>query len=222
MRRRRRDGSIIRRFLIGAILLMLFLSAGCMALIKLVVEPNMEDVARIRAQVLVSRTVNRALAEQFRNEADRQDLFSVKSGEDGIMDMVQADSIEINILMSELSINLQESFQNMGREPLEVPLGSLMGSKILSQTGPDVTLSIVPLSVSSMDFRTEFETQGINQTKYKIYIILECRVRVLAPFSSRNFTTSNTVLIAEAVILGEVPNSYVEVPKEDILDVTDE
>ena len=82
-------------------------------------------------------------------------------------------------------------------------------------------IAIRPMSVSSMDFRTEFETQGINQTKYKIYIELGCRIKVLAPFSSRTICTSSTILIAEAVILGDVPDSYVEVPKEDILDVTD-
>ena len=136
--------------------------------------------------------------------------------------MVQADSVEINIFLSEFSVSLQEAFQNMEGERLRVPLGSLMGSKILSQAGPSVTLGIMPLSVSSTDFRTEFETQGINQTKYKIYMILKCRVRVMAPFSSRVFATKNTVLIGETVILGKVPDSYVQVPQEDILDVTEE
>ena len=137
------------------------------------------------------------------------------------MDLVQANAIEINILMSQLSMNLQEAFQQMENDRYEVPVGSLLGSKIFSQTGPNVEIAIRPMSVSSMDFRTEFETQGINQTKYKIYIELGCRIKVLAPFSSRTFCTSSTILIAEAVILGDVPDSYVEVPKEDILDVTD-
>ena len=44
----------------------------------------------------------------------------------------------------------------------------------------------------------------------------------MAPASSVNLDISSTVLIAEAVILGGVPNSYVQVPKEDILDVTNE
>ena len=60
----------------------------------------------------------------------------------------------------------------------------------------------------------------INQTKYKIYIVLSCRVKVMAPFCSRTFDTSTTVLLAETVILGEVPDSFVQVPEEDILDVT--
>ena len=72
-----------------------------------------------------------------------------------------------------------------------------------------------------MDFKTEFETQGINQTKYKIYIVLTCRIKMAAPFSTRVFKTNSTILIAEAVILGKVPDSYVVVPQDDILDALD-
>lgn len=72
-----------------------------------------------------------------------------------------------------------------------------------------------------MDFRTEFETQGINQTKYKIYIVLNCRIKMAAPFSTQIFQTKSTVLLAEAVILGKVPDSYVVVPEDDILDATE-
>lgn len=197
----------------------------CFALILIIkneIEPNMEDVARIKAEVLVSRTINKALAEQFGNSSMKSNLFTVQSGSDGSMEMVQADSAAINIFMSQLSVNLQESFQSMKNEVLNVPLGTLLGNKFLSQTGPFVEIAIKPLSVSSMDFKTEFETQGINQTKYKIYIVLGCKVKIAAPFSSKTFNTRNTILIAEAVILGKVPDSFVQVPKEDILDVTDE
>ena len=170
----------------------------------------------------MSRTVNRALTEQFQQEEIPEELFIISRDENGKTALVQANSIEINILMTRLVANLQEAFRNMEKEPLDVPVGAFLGSKLLSQTGPAVELYITPVSVLSTDFRTEFESQGINQTKYKIYIVLECRVKVLAPFSSRSFNTSTDVLIAETVILGEVPGSYVQVPKEDILDVTDE
>lgn len=196
--------------------------AGVFLLVTLVVEPNLEDVAKIRAEVVVSRTINKALAEQFRESGGSSELFTVQNGEDGTLEMVQADSAQINIFMSDLSVNLQEAFQKMENEKYRVPAGALLGSKILSQAGPQVELHIIPMSVSSMDFRTEFETQGINQTKYKIYIELSCRIKVLAPFSSTDFHTSNTILLAEAVFLGDVPDSYVQVPQEDILDVLEE
>ena len=209
-----------RLLMLTTFLLMMCITAFlCM---KAVIEPNIEDVSRMRAEVLVSRTVNRALTEQFQQEEKPEELFIISRDENGKTALVQANSIEINILMTRLVANLQEAFRNMEKEPLDVPVGAFLGSKLLSQTGPAVELYITPVSVLSTDFRTEFESQGINQTKYKIYIVLECRVKVLAPFSSRSFNTSTDVLIAETVILGEVPGSYVQVPKEDILDVTDE
>lgn len=211
-----------RRRLLVLVLALLFICFLLIIFIRYEIEPNMEDVVKIKAEMIVSRNINKSLTRQFEKTKQGENLFSVQSDGNGTMEMVQADSAEINIFMSELSINLQESFQKMKHETLDVPLGALLGSKFLSQTGPFIKIAIEPLSVSSMDFKTEFETQGINQTKYKIYIILECKVKVVAPFSSKTFNITNKVLIAEAVILGKVPNSYVQVPKEDILDVTDE
>lgn len=205
-----------------ALIVTLVLSFAMIIVVKTEIEPNMESVSRIKAEALVSRTISKALVDQFKQDTSQDELFTIINGEDGSIEMVQANSAAINVFMSQLSVNLQESFKDMEKEKAEVSIGALMGSKFLSQTGPYVNLSIVPISVSSMDFKTEFESEGINQTKYKIYVVLECTVKVIAPFLSRTFTTENTVLIAETVILGKVPNSFVQVPKEDILDVTDE
>ena len=185
--------------------------------IKLTLEPNMEELAKIRAEVLVSRTVTRVLTEQFQKDTYKDELFTVTKDDEGNMSMVQADSAKINLLMSQISARLQESFQNMKKEEFSVPAGALLGSRFLSQTGPQVGITVIPLSVSAMDFKTEFETQGINQTKYKIYIV----IKMAAPFSTRVFKTNSTILIAEAVILGKVPDSYVVVPQDDILDALD-
>ena len=185
--------------------------------IKLTLEPNMEELAKIRAEVLVSRTVTRVLTEQFQKDTYKDELFTVTKDDEGNMSMVQADSAKINLLMSQISARLQESFQNMKKEEFSVPAGALLGSRFLSQTGPQVGITVIPLSVSAMDFKT----QGINQTKYKIYIVLTCRIKMAAPFSTRVFKTNSTILIAEAVILGKVPDSYVVVPQDDILDALD-
>lgn len=81
-------------------------------------------------------------------------------------------------------------------------------------------LTIIPVAVSKIDFITEFETQGINQTKYKVYVVLNTEARVLAPFSMHHIEVESTILVAEAIILGKVPDSFVQVPQDDILDVT--
>jgi len=221
-KRRRAKNKKGRRYIGIVAFLVLTAALGIAAALymRLVVDPNLEDVSRIRAEAVVARTVTRAVAEQFEEQDEKTELFKISRGEDGIMEVVQADSVAINRLMTQLSLHLQEYFKTMKKEEFEVPVGTLLGSKILSQTGPSIDVALLPLSVSSMDFQTEFEEQGINQTKYKIYLVIHCRVRIIAPFSSETLSTTSTVLIAEAVILGRVPDSYVEVPEEDILDVT--
>lgn len=218
--RRRKSRRVPVRFFItaGCIMIICLLVAG--HVMRDIIGPNMEETARIKAAAIVSRTVNRSLAEELEKRKKEGNLFTEQRNSKGELEMVQADSVKINLLMSQLAMNIQEEFSRSGRESFPVSFGTLIGSRVLSQSKPDMTITVVPLSVSSMDFRTEFETQGINQTKYKIYVILECRVKMLAPFSTEIFKVKNTVLVAETVILGTVPDSYVQVPKESILDAT--
>ncbi len=221
MRKRRRQRE--KQFVV--LFLSLFLIAASVCIwtawfAKTTIEPNMAEIGRIRAKSLITRTVSTAVYKRFRRGIDAEKLLHRKTNAKGEVEMLQADTGAMNLLMTEISQELQKSYENMKEEKVSVPAGSLLGSKFFSQTGPNINLRVIPLSVSGMDFKTEFESQGINQTKYKVYIILRSEVKVLAPFSSATFHMASTILVAEAVILGNVPQSYVQVPKEDILDVT--
>ncbi|MCI9598304.1 MAG: sporulation protein YunB [Firmicutes bacterium] len=221
MRAGRRQGQ--RRFkvvLLSLFLIIISCASWAAWVVRTTVEPNMEDIGKMRARVLVTRMVTKAINDQFQQETDAEKLIIRKTNDKGELEMIQADTKAINLLITEISKELQEEYANMDEEITKVPIGSLLDSKVLSQTWPCVRMKVIPLSVSGMDFKTEFETQGINQTKYKVYITLKSEVKMLAPFSAKTFRTSNTILLAEAVIIGNVPQSYVQVPKEDILDVT--
>lgn len=221
MRRKRRQRH--RRFnvlLVSLFLIVLSVICAFSWFFKTTIEPNLEDVGKMRARAMVTRMVNKAVNDQFKEELDTGDLIIRKTDERGQMEMLQANTKAINLLITEISKELQDEYMKMEPDRFQVPAGTVLGSKIFSQAGPNTELKIIPLSVSGIDFKTEFEAQGINQTKYKVYIILKSQVKVLAPFVSDTFDMSSTILVAEAVILGGVPDSYVQVPEEDILDVT--
>lgn len=218
VRRQRRRRSMV--LLLSLFLLALTLLSWAAWFLKTTVDPALEDIGKMRARSLVTKMVNKAINDQFREELSAGDLIIHKTNERGETMMVQADTKALNLLITEISKELQEEYRSMEEDVILVPAGALLGSKIFSQTGPKVKMRVIPLSVSGMDFKTEFEAQGINQTKYKVYIKLKSQVKVLAPFSSETIDMVSTILLAEAVILGNVPDSYVQVPEEDILDVT--
>lgn len=186
------------------------------------ISPNLDTIAVMKAKSIVTRTVNEAINQQFGEETEARNLLITETDADGNIEMVQSDTRAINQLLSQLSTEIQHRYNSNKTEyKTSVPLGSILGSQILSQRGPSVELTILPMAVSGMDFKTEFEAQGINQTKYKVYVVMETEARVMAPFSSSVIEVKNTILIAEAIILGKVPQSYVQVPQDGILDGMD-
>ena len=206
------------------VLLLLFFTLTGLVVwtLKTQIEPNLEEVGTIRARMMVQQIVNNAVNRQLYKTDGMEELLIRKKGESGQMEVLQANTRVMNLIMTEVSKELQQQYSERKEDVYRVPLGVLLGDRILSQTRPEIRLRIRPLSVSSIDFKTEFESQGINQTKYKVYLELTSEVKVLAPFTEDTFSVASTVLIAEAIILGDVPGSYVNVPEEDILDVTTE
>lgn len=193
----------------------------CWICVKGRVGPNMEAIGEVKARAVVNRIVNRTINENFEEFDDMENLLIVKTDKQGGICMVQSDTRRINALMSKLMLRLQDNYSKIEPAEIKVSAGSLIGSRILSQKGPYFNLKIVPISVSETQFKTELEEQGINQTKYKIYAVIKSSIRMLAPFTDREITVTNTVLVAETVILGQVPDSYVVVPEESILDAVE-
>ena len=178
---------------------------------------NIDKISEIKAKGVVSRIINEAIAETFASEENQNRLFSVENNKDSVK-TVQPNTILLNRMISDFGIMLQDIYEAAEPKKVKIPAGALTGSKFLSMTGLGVNIRILPLSVSSCSYESAFETQGINQTRYKIFLTVESTVRVLQPFSSKSIEVNNRILLAEMVIVGDVPESYVNVPKDEILD----
>ena len=69
-------------------------------------------------------------------------------------------------------------------------------------------IQISPIGNVETDLKTEFTSQGINQTLHQIYLDITCNVSILTPFNSTTEEIKNQILIAESIIVGEIPSSY--------------
>ena len=86
--------------------------------------------------------------------------------------------------------------------------GSFTGFKLLSGKGPGVPIRISSIGNVETDLRSEFTSQGINQTLHRVYLQIECEVSILTPYKDITEKITNQVLIAENVIVGKIPNTY--------------
>ena len=86
--------------------------------------------------------------------------------------------------------------------------GSITGSRYLSGAGPRIEIKILPQGSVTTDFKSEFESAGINQTIHRIYLDVACKVTIVTTYDSIEADIVNQVLMTESVIVGEIPEAY--------------
>lgn len=79
---------------------------------------------------------------------------------------------------------------------------------MLAGRGPGIKIAISSIGNVETDLRSEFTTQGINQTLHRVYLQVKCQVNILTPFDNISREITNQVLLAESVIVGTIPNTY--------------
>ena len=166
----------------------------------------------------VAMKINASLRQGIYSSELDGPLIHIERDDAGNIKYLEPDSRLINKLVLEFMTGVNETYSLEDTQVVEVNLGVITGSKILSQLPFTTKIKVQPLSLTKFQYETEFETQGINQTRYCVYCTINSRIRILAPFTDKVSEINRRFLLAEAVIVGDVPSNYVEVPKEDILD----
>lgn len=130
---------------------------------------------------------------------------------------MQANTILMNSIAAEVALEVQEQLKQISKANIKVPLSNAFDTQLL--TLPSVNVQIIPQGSVAVDFATEFESSGINQTRHRIYIIVVTDIKMIVPLVSENLRITTNIPIAETIIVGDVPEQYVNVPKENILNV---
>lgn len=169
----------------------------------------------------VAIKINESLENGFYNEELGEPLLTVERDDEGNIQYLEPNSRVINKLLLEFSTNVKENYSLDDVEEIKVNWGVITGSKILSQLPFTAKVKVQPVSLTKFQYESEFETEGINQTRYRLYCTVNSQIHIVAPFTDKTAEINRKVLLAEAVIVGKVPDSYVVVPEESILDAVE-
>ena len=211
---RKKKRKIRTFFITGCI----FIIAVCVVIfLEITMKETLSSAAELKSKEIIEQIINGAVYEQTHQE-DGTELEIIRTDEDaeGNLQLVTLNTSLLNKIGTEIAKRVNDDIYYDKTDQIRLSLGSLIGSRLLSQTGPYFTFDIVPVAVINVGYKTEFESTGINQSKYKVYLDVKTETRLMVPFMSEQFETVNTVLIAEAVIVGEVPGTYANIPEEDI------
>lgn len=176
------------------------------------ISPTMEILSINMAKSIASDVSNKQVRSIMQNY-EYEDLSTVIRDENNNITMIKINSIKMNEIMTNVATNIQNDLSNVDTSNMSISSGSLTGSRLLSGRGPKMNFKISVIGNVDVDMKSEFIQAGVNQTMHKIYLDVKCYVGVLTPYDNIEQEVSNEVLLAEAVIVGDVPETYYNLNK---------
>jgi len=150
------------------------------------------------------------------------DFIIVHKDDNGNILMLESNMKNINIVISNVANRIQVCINNTKSEDVTISLGSFTGVSILSGRGIKVPIRISTIGNVKTNVRSEFISQGINQTLHRLYLDIESEISVLTSFNTINESIKNQLILAENIIVGEIPETYYDlngISEGDVMEV---
>lgn len=156
-----------------------------------------------------SDSINYTVADYFEeHQYNYDDFVLLSSNSSNEITSVQTNTSLMNKVKADLSIHLQDYIDELKTGIVTIPLGNIFNNPVLSGLGPDIKIKVKPTDISDLNFCDSFESAGINQVRHKIYIEAVVTISIHCASMSKTEVITDTIPVAETVIVGRVPEYY--------------
>lgn len=199
----RRHRKMILIYIFSVIMLLVFSVIRTEKLLKPVVSEQAEHFSEKIAAEIIERTVSGYLRD---NQYRYSDFAAVLYNEEKLAASVETIPYTINKVQSELTLLINQRLKGTDKVKTEIPIGTLTQTYVFNGKGPKIHIKISPLGSADVKIKSELESSGINQTKHHISAVISVNVTSSTPLYKFNTHTEFEFLIAETVIIGDVPD----------------
>lgn len=192
---------------------------GLLVLMDLSFRPIIETVNAYECHEMVSRVINDAVLAELENEgADYTKLVTLTTNADGEVISLESNVMNINKLKTRIAQRLEREIERLSEVDIQIPIGTLLGIQLLHGKGFSVGMTVQPMGFATASIISEFSDAGLNQTLHRIVIEIKADVDAIIPGFSTRVPVKTTIVAAETVIVGRVPNAYTHVVASESLD----
>ncbi len=204
----------MRRFLIRLLLLVVVLLVSAVTVLLLFrskYRDTIFNLAQTQVRNTTSDLINDAIDKQIVTGNIQYDrIVYFEKDLQGKITALKTNMSEVNRLKTEILNIINDEILALDTSHLGIPVGNLILPEILSGKGPDVPVHIIAIRNSEAAFASEFSQAGINQTLQKLTMDVSVDVAVLVLGKINNFTVNSQVVVAQTVIVGQVPDTLLQ------------
>ena len=201
---------VLRRILCLTAVLAL-LAVAVLLVLRTKYRKVLTELAQTQVKNVTSDLINDAVDREIAVGTIQYDrLVYFEKDLEGRITALKTNMGEINRLKTETLALINQEILDMDSSALGVPIGSLVLPEVFAGRGFSIPIEILTIRNSDASFSSCFSQAGINQTLQQMKMDVFVDVTVLILGSTESFTVTSQVVVAETVIVGQVPNTYLQ------------
>ena len=191
--------------------LLMILAAVSFGLLRARYRDVIGELAVTQVKNTTSDLTNDAIARQIADGIIQYDrIVYFEKDLDGRITALKTNMSEINRLKTDILNIINDEILALDTSDIGIPLGSLFLPELFSGKGPAIPVHILSIRNSDATFASNFSHAGINQTLHQLIMDVSVDVAILVLGHTESFTINSEVVVAETVIVGSVPNTFLQ------------
>ena len=170
--------------------------------------PIIKTYSQAETNALTEQAINMAISNVINKTISYDNLIDINYSSSGEIVSFSANQYEINTITREIVKETQYNLSLANNSSLKLNLGTFTGIPFFIGRGPLVNLRVVPIGAVRSVFDSEFSSVGINMTKHTLFLYIDVNLSVVMPIKSYNVKTKTQIMLAESIIVGKVPEVY--------------
>lgn len=171
----------------------------------------LRTLAKTQVQNTTSDLINDAIDAQIASGNIQYDrIVYFEKDLNGKITALKTNMSEVNRLKTSILNSINDEILALDTADLGIPIGSLFLSEFLAGRGPSIPVEIIAIRNSEATFSSDFSEAGINQTLQQLVMEISVDVAVLVLGDTSSFTVTSQVVVAETIIVGDVPETFLQ------------
>lgn len=193
------------------IVFVVFLSAVLLAFFRIRYHDAIRSLSETQVKNTTSDLINDAIDRQIdlgNIQYDRIVYF--EKDLNGRITALKTNMTEVNRLKTAILNLINDEILALDSSHIHIPIGSLLLPEFFSGKGFGIPIQILSIRNSDASFHSYFTEAGINQTLQQLTMDVSVDVSVLVLGKTESFTVTSQVVVAETIIVGQVPNTFLQ------------
>lgn len=194
-----------------ALFIVFVLTVALYGLLRGKFDEIIRELAETQVRNSTSDLTNDAIAKQIAAGNISYDrIVYFEKDLNGQITALKTNISEVNRLKTDILNIINDEILALDSSDIAIPLGSIFFPELFSGKGPQIPVHILSIRNADANFTSHFSAAGINQTLHQVMMEVGIDVSVLILGKTTSFSMQSEVVVAETVIVGDVPQTYLQ------------